>query len=133
MKYKKLESIYFPEGYYVSKTEAAKWVGMNSTSLQYHIKTGRLPTIFLAGAHHINVNDLIIFQEYKRDAPVFLDKFEDELDFIDYLRTHQLKPNMYGPNLHQQVEDWLTDNNDNLSNFSAAQKEFNSYMGWTAN
>ncbi len=133
-KYKELNSTYFPEGYYISKADAAKWLGVKPNSLFYHIKVGHLPTILMAGAHHINIDDLMMFQKSQESINTknnLLTKFERLLAFIEYLETY--KPNVYGPNLRQQVMDWLSDNYNDLSDFPAAQKAFNSYMGWTTN
>ena len=62
-----LKSTYIPANDYVSKTDAAKWLGIKPTSLQHHIKTGNLKTFRCpSGCHMIEYDDLLEFAKNRR-------------------------------------------------------------------
>lgn len=62
-----LESIYIPNGHYVSKADAAEFLGIETTSLQHHIKSGNMTTVRCpSGCHMINKWNLLEFAKNRR-------------------------------------------------------------------
>ncbi len=64
---KQIETTFIPGGHYRSKVSVAKVLGIESTSLQYHIKAGRLRTTRCpSGCHMISEEDLLEFIKTRR-------------------------------------------------------------------
>jgi predicted site-specific integrase-resolvase len=50
---KNLLSIYIPANFYVNKTQAAKFLQINKSTLQYHINAGHIETINFPDLGHL--------------------------------------------------------------------------------
>jgi predicted site-specific integrase-resolvase len=48
-----MKGTYIPANYYVSKSQAAAFLQISPSTLQYHINTGRISTIHFPGLGHL--------------------------------------------------------------------------------
>ncbi len=59
-----IESVYITAHYYASKSQAAKFLNIPTSTLQYHIGKGNIDTIHIPGMGHlISEWDILDFQE----------------------------------------------------------------------
>ncbi len=66
-RYENIKTVRVPDGNYVSKVDAAEWLGIEVTSLQHHVKVGNIRTVRCpTGCHMILEKDLLEFAEVTR-------------------------------------------------------------------
>jgi hypothetical protein len=71
-----IKSIYIPAGRYVSKAQAAELLAVATTTLQYHIGKGDMPTIHFPGLGHlIKEEDVLNFRPKSKGRPTIYKKY----------------------------------------------------------
>lgn len=71
----KIEATYIPAGYYLSKSQAAKILGIHTNTVQYHIHRGNLATTLMPDlGHHILESDVLEFQAKAPGRPTIYEK-----------------------------------------------------------
>lgn len=70
-----MKSTYIPEGYYLSKAQAANYLDMDKTTLQYHVSKGHIETInFPSLGHLIKEQDVLDFKISPQGRPSIYEK-----------------------------------------------------------
>ena len=66
-----INSTYIPGDHYFSKTQTAKILGINNTTVQYHIKQGHIDTILMPGlGHHLKKRDVLNLKKQLDDGTI---------------------------------------------------------------